>query len=1076
MFSELSNITKIDFSEFDTSYVINMSRMFSGCIRLTSLDLSNFITSKVIVMNGMFQESGLISLNLSNFDTSSVINMNGMFYSCKSIISVNLKNFDTSLVTNFHSMFQECNSLKYLDLSSFRTPSLLDIGNMFQNCYSLISVNLDNFDTSKVTSMSVMFYGCSSLVSLNLNSFNTSSLGYIHSVFENVNNNIAFCADNLKLSESSKFTINCEDLCFTSETKKFIVEKRQCILHCTNDDKYIFEYDNRCYESCPNETHITSDNKFLCRKNPKGYYLDKENDIYKPCYSTCEICKGEGNEHEHNCILCKLNYILLLNPENIYNCYKECDYYFYFNSLGEYKCTVNNECPNEYSKLIELKRKCVDNCTNDDTFIFEKNNICVDFFSEEEIIKNCPLNLPYEKNNECVEECNSVDFLNKICKINNKNNQTTFDNIIKSIKNDIQNKSLKPLLSSVINEEKKEYIIEDNETIYQITSSYNQNNKLYKNMSTILLGLCEKNLKNHYGIDENKTLIIFKIDIFEQGLLIPIIEYEIYNPDNLEKLDLSYCEDNKIEIFIPVSINENNLFKYNSSDKYYNDICNTYTTEFGTDIIIKDRQNEYIDNNMSLCESNCEYIDYNTYTKKVLCKCKSKNNLESISKIKNTKDKLLKNFVELKNAINLNIMKCYKILFSKKGLINNIGSYIMLSIILIYIISLFLFIFKGYNIINNIIQNLVKTKEKNMYIKRNSIKKNNIKKNSIKRNTIKINNIKRNSVKKRNTVLGIKSIKKDLYLNDENEKGRKKSLKKKSMRSFNLRNRLNIPPSKNNRNKNKLEIPSKINSKLELKDSENRIGNHKKNTFRMLFMDNNKDKNDQIKINNYSDYELNTLSYEKALEIDKRTYFQFYFSLLKQKHLLIFTFNSNNDYNSKIIKICLFFFSFALYYTVNSLFFNYSTMHKIYQDKGTFNFIFQLPQIIYSTLISGIINIIVKSLSLSQNNIIELKKEKKNITQKVKRILKCLKIKFVFFFILSFLFLFSFWYYLSSFCAIYINTQGHLIKDTLISFFLSLIYPIFLNLLPGFFRIPALRSKKKSKKCLYLFSKIIQII
>ena len=369
MFSELSNITKIDFSEFDTSYVINMSRMFSGCIRLTSLDLSNFITSKVIVMNGMFQESGLISLNLSNFDTSSVINMNGMFYSCKSIISVNLKNFDTSLVTNFHSMFQECNSLKYLDLSSFRTPSLLDIGNMFQNCYSLISVNLDNFDTSKVTSMSVMFYGCSSLVSLNLNSFNTSSLGYIHSVFENVNNNIAFCADNLKLSESSKFTINCEDLCFTSETKKFIVEKRQCILHCTNDDKYIFEYDNRCYESCPNETHITSDNKFLCRKNPKGYYLDKENDIYKPCYSTCEICKGEGNEHEHNCILCKLNYILLLNPENIYNCYKECDYYFYFNSLGEYKCTVNNECPNEYSKLIELKRKCVDNCTNDDTFI-----------------------------------------------------------------------------------------------------------------------------------------------------------------------------------------------------------------------------------------------------------------------------------------------------------------------------------------------------------------------------------------------------------------------------------------------------------------------------------------------------------------------------------------------------------------------------------------------------------------------------------------------------------------------------------------------------------------------------------
>ena len=32
---------------------------------------------------------------------------------------------------------------------------------------------------------------------------------------------------------------------------------------------------------------------------------------------------------------------------------------------------------------------------------------------------------------------------------------------------------------------------------------------------------------------------------------------------------------------------------------------------------------------------------------------------------------------------------------------------------------------------------------------------------------------------------------------------------------------------------------------------------------------------------NYNDYELNNLSYKEALKIDKRTYFQYYFSLLK---------------------------------------------------------------------------------------------------------------------------------------------------------------------------------------------------
>ena len=51
-----------------------------------------------------------------------------------------------------------------------------------------------------------------------------------------------------------------------------------------------------------------------------------------------------------------------------------------------------------------------------------------------------------------------------------------------------------------------------------------------------------------------------------------------------------------------------------------------------------------------------------------------------------------------------------------------------------------------------------------------------------------------------------------------------------------------------------------------------------------------------------------------------------------------------------------------------------------------------------------------------------------------------------------------------------------LINDTLISFGLSMLYPFGLNLLPGFFRIPALRSKKKDKKCLYTLSTYIALI
>ena len=214
----------------------------------------------------------------------------------------------------------------------------------------------------------------------------------------------------------------------------------------------------------------------------------------------------------------------------------------------------------------------------------------------------------------------------------------------------------------------------------------------------------------------------------------------------------------------------------------------------------------------------------------------------------------------------------------------------------------------------------------------------------------------------------------------------------------------------------------------------------------------------------YNDYEINSLDYNEALKFDKRTYFQYYLSILRMKHILIFTFCAKNDYNLRIIKISLFLFSFALNLTVNSLFFNDSTMHKILEDKGNYNFIFQIPQILYSSLISTIISIIVTNLSLTEKKIIKFKNETIDIEKKFKNLIKCFKIKFSLFYIIKFTFLLFFWYYLSSFCAVYKNTQIHVVKDTLICFSLSLFYPFFIYLLPGIFRILSLKKRKKLNK------------
>ena len=190
----------------------------------------------------------------------------------------------------------------------------------------------------------------------------------------------------------------------------------------------------------------------------------------------------------------------------------------------------------------------------------------------------------------------------------------------------------------------------------------------------------------------------------------------------------------------------------------------------------------------------------------------------------------------------------------------------------------------------------------------------------------------------------------------------------------------------------------------------------------------------------------------------------------------MYSFGTYDDYNSRIIKIFLFFFSFSSDLTINALFFNDDTMHKIYQDKGKFDLLYQIPQILYSALISRFIDTLIKNLALSQDNIIELKQEngQSNFDVKYIRILNIIRYKIILFFVVVFVILSFFLYYITCFCGVYVNTQIHLIKDTIISLITSLIYPFGIYLIPGIFRILALRMEKSSGKCLYKFSSFLE--
>ena len=232
------------------------------------------------------------------------------------------------------------------------------------------------------------------------------------------------------------------------------------------------------------------------------------------------------------------------------------------------------------------------------------------------------------------------------------------------------------------------------------------------------------------------------------------------------------------------------------------------------------------------------------------------------------------------------------------------------------------------------------------------------------------------------------------------------------------------------------------------------------------------------KYQDLNDEELTGLDYEEAIIADKRTYWQLYFSLLKKDQLILFTFFRKDDYNLPQIKILLFIVSFAFFFAVNAFFFTDETMDNIYKVNGVFNFILQIPQILYSSIITSIISMILQKLSISEEDILEIKKEKdlKKSKEKANKILKNLKFKIILFLVISSILMIFFSYFISCFCAVYGNTQFILIEDTLLSFGSSLIYPFGFKLLPGLFRIPALRSKNKNKKLMYKISKLLNLI
>ena len=826
-----------------------------------------------------------------------------------------------------------------------------------------------------------------------------------------------------------------------------------------NNEKTVIKIDD---EINPNNINITISPKNDTIKNNNTYFIEYQYKYTDPDYDTF-------NKYPDK---------IVSYPEN--------------SSIDDQREEFNKDIKIHFSKSLKIKFKlCNENCktckiigkSNDLTRCeecFEKWHF---FYDEKTKSKTCfpecPKDHPFMilgESVKCSDICDYDDIKNGKCFLDNTD--------IESLK------IVYSFLSYIILKEynNEDAILKSDEGIsFHLTNTLNEKEKIYKeknnyyNLSIIDLGDCENKLKAINGIPDNISLIFLKFESYYENSAIKNVQYEIYNPITKKKItDLSVCQNDKIDIYIPTNLDNETLIIYedlknqgydiyNPNDTFYNDICTKYTSVNNTDLTLNDRKSIFYDNQI-FCQENCQYNGINLDIMHAKCECSlSTTEIEYESK-KFSGIKIVTSFYEVIKYSNFLILKCYQLPFSSIGIKNNYGFIIMVVFLSLLIIFTIIFLFTGMKIIRDQMSNMIYISIHKLNYDASSEQKN----NNI--NIVKNSEFPAMPIKKKKKIIKIIKRKKNVDLQHIDNLDQTKYSKTTLMQNESSQNKVNNPNNSN------IKIVD-LNLVLNQKNYEDHFYLQKKTTKKKssVLYNLTKPKQDKIditeNINKYSEFELDDLEYSIALEYDKRTLLNFYWCLVKREHLIVFTFIYCRDFNLISIKLSLFVFSVCLDMTTNLLFFNDDSMHKIYLDYGKYNFISQVPQIIYSTIISETMDVFLKYLSLSEKEIYETKKynNPKDAIEAVKKLIRCLKIKFFLFFFICFVFMTFSWYFISIFCAIYENTQFILFKDCAFSLLISLLYPFPLYFIPAILRIISLRSEKKDKECMYKISNIFPL-
>ena len=1139
IFQKCRKIREVDFSPLGNSKVQKLDWMFEGCYSLETVNFGELDTTLVDNLNGFFCECySLLIMDLNNFNTSSVTAMEHMFKDCINLRSLDLSTFDTTKVTNMYRMFYNCSSLIYLNLANFLNVNMTNIDELFGVLSENVKFCINDINTrdylfgSNSSKNSICNDKCFTITNPRINMDTNECLS---SCSESSSNKFEYrdgcyvkCPDGTVLDGFNCSYNECEGKPDSSTCK----DGTPLGYYYDSTDKI---YKN-CYEKCNYCNGEGTETNNNCKECISGYRLLEDNNNIINCYENCQYYYYFDNSNGFHCTgsnACPVKYSKLIEDKG------QCIYEEVIQTtLLKEVTTIITEAltvkptpaipTTEYNPITSaLISTVMNNPPMISTAISNPPMISTAIsnppmistaISNPPMISTAIINPPMistaisstsPQKPDTIRESENIIASSKAISTSNIETDT---NIIENTfnleqygcvgdnpltltcsmeetrdNNEIYDILVNDILSTYDEDNGKNIILEGhNNTIFQITNTKNElellkNGNLSDNYSLSIIDLaeCEKKLKEEYNIAEEDSLIFIKQEKVTDKESEKSIQYECYEPYNKTKLNLSLCSGININLYVPLSLSEEtktmaeqmkelgyNMFDIN--DKFYQDTCSPYKSSVNSDIILSDRVDTIYNNEDTRCQGNCEFSNYALGSRYISCSCPAEVETSSETQVKKI-DKfepksIYEMFYNVLKYSNYEVFKCYKLVFVKNVLTKNLGSIIILILFILYLMCLIAYIFTGLKPLKNKISDFFIEKDKkiNLYFppikKRNSV--------AIKPKSDSKKRLSKYPKEKENKKENNKESKKE----NKKENKNKKQIRK-SKYQFVIFNK-NVQKKRSNSGSNLIKDRSKsFSSKSTLKTLKNEEKLKSKIKRKSLIKVDEKEKPKK----QLDDFELNDLSYTEAIEQDKRNFFQIYFSYIKREHRVVFSFFYCYDYNLIPVKLSRFFFLLATDMALNVFFFSDASMHKIYIDYGKYDILQQIPQIIYSTIASQLIEVFLCFLSLTDKHIYQIKNlegKSKNI-KVINEIFKCIKIKIIFYFVSTFILFGIYWYMVATFCAVYENTQKAFIKDSLMSFLMSLAYPFILYAIPTSLRLIAIRCTKIKLEWVYKLSDVI---